>query len=54
MRCKRTLITTYSMDLPYHHGKYQRSIFRNARDHVNGVIKEIDEDFLVLEKWKWA
>jgi hypothetical protein len=25
-------------------------IFRTARDHVSGLIKEIDEDFLVLEE----
>ncbi len=30
-------------------GKEVIIIFKNARDHVNGVIKEIDEDFLVLE-----
>lgn len=30
-------------------GKEVIIIFKNARDHVSGVIKEIDEDFLVLE-----
>jgi len=30
-------------------GKEVIVIFKNARDHVSGVIKEIDEDFLVLE-----
>lgn len=24
-------------------------VFKNARDHVSGLIKEIDEDFLALE-----
>lgn len=30
-------------------GKEVIVIFKNARDHVSGLIKEIDEDFLVLE-----
>ena len=30
-------------------GKEVIIIFKNSRDHVSGVIKEIDEDFLVLE-----
>lgn len=30
-------------------GKEVIVIFKNARDHVSGVIKEIDEDFLILE-----
>jgi len=29
-------------------GKEVIIIFKNARDHVSGVIEEIDEDFLVL------
>lgn len=30
-------------------GKAVIIIFRNPQDHVSGVIREIDEDFLVLE-----
>jgi hypothetical protein len=30
-------------------GKEVIVVFKNARDHVSGLIKEIDEDFLVLE-----
>ncbi|MGC8787366.1 MAG: hypothetical protein ACP5Q1_08080 [Anaerolineae bacterium] len=30
-------------------GKEAIVIFKNARDHVSGVIKKIDEDFLILE-----
>lgn len=30
-------------------GKEGIVIFKNTRDHVSGVIKEVDEDFLVLE-----
>lgn len=26
-------------------------VFKNARDQVSGLIKEIDEDFLVLENY---
>lgn len=30
-------------------GKEVLIIFKNARNYINGVNKEIDEDFLVLE-----
>ncbi len=30
-------------------GKEIIIVFKNAKDHISGVIKEIDEDFLVLE-----
>jgi hypothetical protein len=30
-------------------GKEVIIVFKNARDHVSGLIKEIDQDFLVLE-----
>jgi len=30
-------------------GKPVTVIFKTARNHVSGIIKEIDEDFLVLE-----
>jgi len=30
-------------------GKEIIIVFKNARDHVSGIIKEIDEDFLVPE-----
>lgn len=42
------ILTKYAE--PIGPGKKVIIVFKNARDHASGLIKEIDEDFLVLSK----